>query len=281
MLSVECVRYRSVPEWSASGTGECAASAFGHLLGEEIAAATASLSETDISFNICVSTMIDLPFASGWLKWPEVAAAAAEVTDKPPRNFTASYECAGWGFALEYARRRARPGSRIVITIADLNVLDFSFWRRNPNWGPSGFGVTTLVVRLPTDGAFPLTTKIAQSLHGMGEYCVDLRKWLACSPSRAANVPFLPAGMAEIYKHFLKQERLLPNLHDRYGHCFGSDTWLSYINHAKSGQLGPNDVYTATSASLRGYWAISDIVFDAGCRFELLERPGSREEATS
>ncbi|MBV8753554.1 MAG: hypothetical protein JO309_01600 [Pseudonocardiales bacterium] len=270
MLTVEAVQYRSIakfPDCARQG-GRQAAAAVGEMLGVEIARATPTIAPEQISFNMCVSTIMDLLFATGWLKWPDIVEAASRFTDKPPENFTASYECAGWGFALEYAKRRFLPGSHIVITVADLNVLDFSFWRGNPNWGNSGFGIATVVFKVPEDGRFPLIARVAQSSYGMAEFCVDLRKWLETSESGLANVPFLPSGMAEIYTHFLKSECLMPNLHGQYGHCFGSDTWVSYITHAKSGRLDAGRIYTATSASLRGYWSITDLTFSDDCRFE-------------
>jgi hypothetical protein len=274
MLTLEAALYLCVPglpeEW-VSGDPTQIAARVGELLGRHIERATKDLAPDDVSLNLCVSTMIDLPFACGWLNWQNVVRAAARVTRHPPRNFTASYECAGWGFVLDYARRRARPGSRIIVTIADLNLLDLSFWREDANWGMSGYGVSTVIFKVPDSGKFPLRAKVAQSTYGMGEFCVDLSGWMTRSSAQYANVPFLPDKIAQIYGRFLDPQRLLPNLHDRFGHCFGSDTWVSYVDHATRGLIKRGEIYTATCASLRGYWAITDLLIAHEALFGMYE----------
>jgi hypothetical protein len=270
VLTLEAVLYRQAPVLPSVRTadGLRVSSALGQLLGGEIEYAAQHVAPGDVSLNICVSTMIDLPFASGWLNWHDVTRAAATMTRHPPRNFTAAYECAGWGFALDYAHRRALPGSHIIITVADLNLLDLSFWYGDPNWGDSCLGISTVLFKVPGDGKFPLRAKVARSVHGMGEFCVDLRDWMTRSSAGCANVPFLPRDKAQIYGRLLDERRLLPNLNDRFGHCFGSDTWVSYVDHAMKGLIKPGAVYTATCASLRGYWAITDLCVANESRFE-------------
>ncbi len=261
MLTLESAVYRAVPTVPASvRDGPLHAAGFvGALIGAEVERATANLRPDEVALNLCVSTMMDLPFATGWLRWGDIRAAAKSHTRLPPHNFSAAYECAGWGFALAYARRHCWPGAALVISVIDLNLFDISFWRDNADWGHSGFGISTVVLRVPADGAFRIEASASQSSYHMGEFCVALRKWMATSEARYANTPFLPAGMVGIYGHFLPADRVLPDLHELHGHCFGSDTWVSYITHLGSGRLQRGGHYTATSASLRGYWAITDL----------------------
>lgn len=261
MLTLEVATYRPVPRAPAHVRDEShqAATFIGNLLGEEIGRATRHLRPQDIAANLCVSTMMDLPFATGYLRWDDIRAAAAKHMRSPPENFTAAYECAGWGFALAFAGRHCRPGSAVVISVVDLNPFDISFWRGNAHWGHSGFGISTVVLRVPQDGRFQIETRASQSSYHMGEFCVALRKWLASSRSTFANTPFLPQSMVGIYAQFLPVERVLPDLHAEFGHCFGSDTWVSFIRHHEQGHIRPGGIYTATSASLRGYWAITDL----------------------
>ena len=185
--------------------------------------------------------------------------AAAAVTRFPPQNFSPSYECAGWGFALGYARRHCKPNSIVIVSVVDVNPWDISFWRASDHWGKSGFGISTVVFRVPPDGKFDINFGQSQSSYHMGEFCIELRKWLNSSKSERANVPFLPENMVGIYSQFLDTNRVLPDLHHKFGHCFGSDTWISYIVHSEQGLVVPGLVYTATSASLRGYRAIMDM----------------------
>ncbi len=263
MLTLEAATYRAVPVVPDTvREGPLEAAAFmGRLLGEEAerACAHGNLAPRDVTANLCVSTMMDLPFATGWLRWPDIRTAAERHTRFAPHNFTAAYECAGWGFALAYARRHCWPGAAIVIHVVDLNLFDISFWCGNPDWGHSGFGISSVVLRVPESGEFVVEAKASQSSYHMGEFCVALRKWLAASDSLSANTPFLPTGMVGIYDHFLPGGRIMPDLHARFGHCFGSDTWLSFITHLQDGLLRRGGHYTATSASLRGYWAMTDL----------------------
>ena len=213
-----------------------------------------------VDFAMCVSTIMDMPFVSGYLNWDLIAKSIAEHTPNVPRNFTASYECAGWGFALDYAQRRLPLGGRVLLVVADLNVLDISFWRENENWGHSGFGVSTVLVTIPPAAELSLRVGVAKSDQGMGEFCADLRKWLKTSTGALTNVPFLPAEMTGIYSHFLPSDRVMRDLHSDWGHCFGSDTWISFIDAYQRKDIVPGSVYCATSASLRGYWALTDVM---------------------
>lgn len=269
MLTLEAAFHRPAgPLGPAERTPEGAAEMFGALLGSEIAQACDGRDD-EVALSFTVSTIMDMPFASQWLSWDAIRAVAREITPAAPRNFTASYECAGWGYALGYARRRLPEGGLVAITVADVNLLDIGFWRESEHWGRSGFGVATVLLRLPPADKIRMITGAAKSTQAMGEFCVDLRKWLANTPEGLANTPFLPPEMAAIYDHFLPMARIMPDLHARFGHAFGSDTWLSWITHLDGGLLRPGETHIATSASLRGFWAICDLAIDPGCRWGL------------
>lgn len=273
MLQLEAVHYRPVPVLPPAirSGGDEAARIIGRLLGEEAARATAGIDAAQVGFSMAVSTIMDMPFTSGWLRWEDVRAEAARHCSHVPQNFTASYECAGWGFALDYAARRAPGATYALLLVADLNILDISFWRGDPNWGNSGFGIASVLLRLPPVGERDIATGVAQSSQGMGEFCADLRRWFARHDQGMANVPFLPEQMRAIYSHFLPAGRVMPDLHDDWGHCFGSDTWISYIAHLQSGLLQPGQVHTATSASLRGYWTMAQLRLAEDVRFGFVD----------
>lgn len=270
-MLLEAVHYRPVPvlpEAIRQG-GADTARVLGDLIGAEIAATTARFGDEPMAFSIAVSTIMDMPFTAGFVTWPQIAARIRRHTRHVPSNFTASYECAGWGFALDYAARRCPQGGRVLLVVADLNMLDISFWRGNEMWGHSGFGISTVVLTLPPVGERSLRTRVAKSAQGMGEFCADLRQWLGQSPATLANVPFLPEGMSSIYDHFLPKGRIMPDLHADWGHCFGSDTWISFIDAHARGLLTPGTPYCATSASLRGYWTLADCTLATDATFGL------------
>lgn len=273
MLELQAVHYLPVPAMpeGVREDGEAAARAVGRLLAQEANRAIGDLDPAQIGFSMVASTIMDMPFTSGWLRWETIRDEAAKHCPHVLQSFTASYECAGWGYGLDYAGRRAPQATHALLLVVDLNILDISFWRGDSkNWGKSGFGIAAVLIKLPPVEQRHVVVRVAQSSHGMGEFCSDLRRWLKQVPEGLVNVPFLPAQMAEIYTHFLPMKRVMPDLHAQWGHCFGSDTWISYITHLDSGRIRPGEVHTATSASLRGYWAMTQLRLSPDIRWGLV-----------
>jgi len=273
VLQLEAVHYRPVPvlPHRVRANGQQAAEVIGTLIGRELALTAGHIDPDDVVFSMAVTTIMDMPFTSGWITWPDIATAIADHTAHVPSNFTASYECAGWGFALDYAKRRAPQAGYALLTVVDLNILDISFWRGDKNWGSSGFGISTVLLKMPEVAQRNITAKVAKSTQGMGEFCADLRSFMKDSDAGLANVPFLPAEMAGIYDHFLDGARLMPNLHCDWGHCFGSDTWINYIHALNGGLAKPDETHLATSASLRGYWTYTEVALAKTLRWGLRE----------
>jgi hypothetical protein len=283
MLRLERASYRPVPFMPAvvREGGDAAACILGGLMADEIARITDGIDPAVIGYSMAVSTIMDMPFTSGYLTWSQIAGVIRDRGIAPPMNFTPSYECAGWGFALANAGRRMPQAGYAVILVCDINLLDISFWNGDPNWGDSGFGIAAVLLRLPDVARRGIVTRVARSTQGMGEFCADLRQWLAVHPAGLANVPFLPEQMAQIYGHFLPADRVMPHLHDHWGHCFGSDTWLSFITHIQGGLLLPGSVHTATSASLRGYWAMTELEISPDVQTALIPAPDHGERTTT
>lgn len=281
MMRLERVTYRPVPHMppGVRESGTRAASLLGALMAEDIARITDGIPAAEIGYCMAVSTIMDMPFTSGYLRWSDIDRAIRDRGVVVPRNFTPAYECAGWGFALKYAERRMPQAGYAVILVVDINILGISFWDGDPNWGDSGFGISAVLLRLPDVSQRRLTTSVARSTQGMGEFCAALRGWLKDTPRGLANVPFLPAQMTQIYDHFLPQDRIMPHLHDRFGHAFGSDTWLSYITHINAGLLAPGSVHTATSASLRGYWTMSELELAPDVHAAMIPAPDHGERS--
>jgi hypothetical protein len=38
----------------------------------------------------------------------------------------------------------------MIVSIIDANVYDFEFWRYNEHWEHSGFGITTVILKVQT-----------------------------------------------------------------------------------------------------------------------------------
>jgi hypothetical protein len=102
MLRLERASYRPVPFMPAvvREGGDAAACILGGLMADEIARITDGIEPAVIGYSMAVSTIMDMPFTSGYLTWSQIAGVIRDRGITPPMNFTPSYECAGWGFAL-------------------------------------------------------------------------------------------------------------------------------------------------------------------------------------
>lgn len=259
MYELQSAVYRRTEPWGefAEQGGSAVARELGRALGEQINTAICGLDASQIGVNMVVSTMLDLPFTSGWITWPEIAQSIALHTPACPQNFVSAYECSSWGFVLRYAKSLRLPQPLVVINIIDLNIFDFSYWRENPNWGHSGFGIATLVLRSSDDDM--IHCQVAKSANGFGEFCLDLRNYMAKDQEILVTPPFFPSNISALYDRLLPPERLLPNRVAEYGHSFGCDPWIALIEQRLAKLDKPGERYLATSVSLNGYWALAEL----------------------
>lgn len=260
MLELSAALYRKTDPWPhfAATGAEPVAQALGELLAAQMQQACAGIDVAQVGMNFVVSTMLDLPFTSGWLNW-EMIERHTRLPDTPKfDNFVSAYECASWGYCLRYAQRFLKPGQYVAVSVLDLNIFDLSYWHANPaNWGNSGFGLATLVFRL--SGEDRVECHIGKSINGFGEFCLDMRRCATEDAGITLIPPFFPHHIAAMYTRPIPAERRLPNIVDDYGHCFGSDPWVALILRHAQGQVNPGDRYLATSVALNGYWAFAEL----------------------
>lgn len=273
MLELTSALYRRAGHWaglSAEGAGPVSQK-LGALLADQLAQASEGIDRSKIRRNFVVSTMLDLPFTSGWLKWPEIAQAAraASPEDLPDfDNFVSSYECASWGYCLRYAAQELEPGEMVAISVLDINILNLSYWEGNSNWGKSGFGLATIVLTL--DEETGITCNIAKSINAFGEFCLDMRSRAQTETDSLLVPPFFPHDIASMYTKLVPEERRTQNLTDTWGHCFGSDPWVGLIEEVRAGGDWAGQTYTATSVALNGYWVLARLRLNPAGRFEIL-----------
>src|SRR5579864_4069543 len=142
MLELTSAIYRPTAPWPTvvQRGSPAVARHLGELIGRQVEQALIDVPADQVGLNMVVSTMLDIPFTSGWIAWPEIARHAAEYTRSPPENFVTAYECASWGYVLRYAKTCVLPGPYVAITILDHNIFDLSYWSGSRMWGKSGFG---------------------------------------------------------------------------------------------------------------------------------------------
>jgi hypothetical protein len=186
-----------------------------------------------------------------------------------PQTVVNSYECAGWGGVLRYACQAWPVVRSAACIIVDLNVSDLEFWLHRSDWGASGFGISVLQFALSENAGRHISVGVAKSDNRMAEFALALRRHLAARPnSTPVALPFLPANISDMFDRAIPGMNRLPDLHHRLGHCFGSDPWISILEHEASIRAIGLPVL-ATSVSLSGYWVLADISVHPDARFQL------------
>jgi hypothetical protein len=276
MFVLESAIYRAADDWGALvHRGKRAmVDALGSVIGQQVETAMQGVDRRELRANMVVTTMLDMPFTSGWLVWSDLREAMRRHTDACPETLLSAYECSSWGFALRYAKSLERPGRElpplVLLTIIDINIFNLSHWVENPNWGRSGFGIATVLLRCTEQDN--LSCHIAKAANGFGEFCVDLRSRMLADAGLIVTPPFFPPNISALYDRLLPPARLLPNRVDTWGHSFGADPWISLIERRWSNPEQLDDRYLATSVSLNGYWCTAELHIGKGRNFQLLER---------
>jgi hypothetical protein len=284
MLRVDALVYRHTETQRdfVSDGPVVAAQALGELIGKQIETALVDIPADRVGVNMVVSTMLDMPFTSGWVRWSDVAAQAARFTRSPPQNTVCGYECASWGYVLRYARRHTRPAAPyVVVTICDANVFNLSYWRENPSWGHSGFGLATVVLCNQGQGLELVQCRMSKSANAFGEFCLELRNLMASDTSILVCPPYFPKKIATLYDRLLPVERLLPNRHAQYGHSFGADPWIALIEQRRNRLDQPGDRFLATSIALSGYWCTAQVALHPEGRFLIQDAHGKLQGAST
>ena len=207
------------------------------------------------------STIMDLVFARQLVDWSTLVGQMAQYTDVVPDMLINAYECASWGYCLRQALSHPRTSPYIMCTIVDLNLMDLSFWRANPNWGNSGFGIATLLFRAGSDAHQRVAVNVAKTNNFIAEFSIAVRNALTDRPDYKLALPFFPQTVTQLFKRLLPDADMLPDLHPRLGHCFGADPWISLMEQAPHAL--PGQRFLATSVALNGYWAMADITLAA------------------
>jgi len=241
----------------------------GEHIGRNISSCVGGMTANDIAAHFMCSTIIDIPFSSGALMWPKLQAAIGAYTACPPETVVNAYECAAWGYALRYALERKLTTPYILCSIVDLNILDLSFWERNPNWGNSGFGIATLLFECEPEALSDVIVGVAKTSNSIAEFTIAMRETLKLRQGLKLAQPFFPSHVTELFFRLLPDADHLPDLHPRLGHCFGADPWLSILTDAP--KSAPGQRYLAASVALNGYWALAEVGVDPTGVFSFTE----------
>ncbi|GAB2884746.1 hypothetical protein ACCI51_09660 [Microbulbifer echini] len=227
-------------------------------------------SKNKISRHFLCSTMIELPFTTGAITVRDLNPVE-KGRGVPVTSFINTYECASWGYSLRYYLKQ-NPGARyVMVSILDANVLDLSFWQRNENWGKSGFGLCTLLLEVESFQSSDISAGCTVTYNTTPEFATIIRKMASSREDLTLSLPFFPENIRQIFTKLLKGFDQLPDLHDRWGHCFGSDPWLNIIQHGVDGRFDRREKLLACSIALNGYYCTAEVNIDRDSVFYLAE----------
>lgn len=220
------------------------------------------------------STMLELPFTSG-------AATLEDVNEKnsaaaPYTSFINTYECASWGYSLRYYLKQNPDCRYLLVSILDANVLRLNFWKQNENWGKSGFGLCTFFLEVNQDESETkepeaIQASCAVTYNSTPEVATIIRRMATGREDLTLALPFFPENIRQIFTRMLGGFQQLPDLHDNFGHCFGSDPWLSIIHQGVTKGFSEPTKILACSIALNGYYCMAEVVANAQSRFYLEE----------
>jgi hypothetical protein len=218
----------------------------------------ADISQQEIERHFLCSTMIELPFTTGAIKWQTVAKMLNDHGAHQPSTFVNAYECASWGYSLRHYLTQG--GSKyLLVSILDANFYEFEFWRYNQHWENSGFGIATILLQIEGELTDELLVGATTTHNSMAEFATIVRRIAAKKNDVTLSMPFFPLNIREMFIKLLAGQPQLPDLHDDWGHCFGSDPWLSLLHYGLNNKLQTNKNFMVCSYALNGYYAIANV----------------------
>jgi hypothetical protein len=254
------------------------------VLAQQTKKVLGDIDQAEIARHFLCSTMLELPFTSGAASLADVNAENTDASSYS--SFINTYECASWGYSLRYYLKQVPDSRYLLVSILDANVLRLNFWKQNENWGKSGFGLCTFLLEVDQDepaaksgakqdglaGNSPdnlITASCAVTYNSTPEFATIIRRMVTGKEDITLSLPFFPENIRQIFTRMLGSFKQLPDLHDRWGHCFGSDPWLSIINQGVTQGFQEPTKILACSIALNGYYCMAEVTANAQSRFYL------------
>jgi hypothetical protein len=259
-LTLLAARYRKMPNPGFSdGVNVSDASSF---LGAQIGMNTKELLEQQSCFEVdqCYfcSTILDLPLAGEAFDYECFYNELRKYSAIVPDTLVNAYECVCWGYILRHVANNICRSTRLLMHIADVDVLNLVHWRANDAWGYSGFGIMSLLFELSPETIGDVVVGSARTEQHVTEFVLELRKFAEAYAGLPIALPYLPQAISGIFTRPMAKHHCLPDLHPQLGHCFGSDPWIGIVRHAQASQR-PHNSFIASSIALNGYWAMAHV----------------------
>lgn len=232
-----------------------------HTQTEQVLAKLSEEERSQIDRHFLCSTMVEMPFTTGDIAWSDVAEKLTALGPNNPDTYINAYECASWGYSLRHYLTYAKAEKKrfLLVSILDANLYDLTFWRYNENWHESGFGITTVLLEVTGEVSNELITQCALTHNSMAEFATVVRRTVTGRDNVCLALPFFPEHIQEMFNKLLAKQWRLPDLHHNWGHCFGSDPWLSILCHSLENPPREEQKYMAASLALNGYFAMAEV----------------------
>lgn len=250
------------------------------IIAEQTAKVVSALDNEEkqnIDRHFLCSTMIELPFTSGELAWSEVVESLKKQSRNQevplPCTFVNAYECASWGYSARYYKRAEPQAKYLLFSILDANLLNLSFWKENENWGASGFGLTTVLIKTEQSDEEindnSLIASCATTYNSTPEFATIIRRRVLNDSEVKLSLPFFPEEIRVVFDKMLHASPRIPDLHDKWGHCFGSDPWLAIIEYGLNHSITKPERMLACSIALNGYYCLMEVSIKPDSKFYL------------
>jgi hypothetical protein len=203
----------------------------------------------DCSRVLLTSTTFPLFVDEAFIRRVRALNLYRDVGLPPPELFITAYECAGWGYMLRYVENSKHGVERIILQIADPNLLSVEQWKWASQWGKSGFGVASLVLEIPEQSS-AFRVKESKKDIALAALVREVKEFAAEYLPSAVALPFFPENTRNLVRSGLKGFPLFPDRYDEYGHCFGSDPWISVM---RDHEAQNSDRIALVSLALSGY----------------------------
>lgn len=231
----------------------------GELIGKQVCELAEIDGAVDTRYVLCSSylpkILIDVPE-----RVDRLLKRVAEVGGKRPLALVQAYECASWGHVWQCQARHGTSRS-LTMTVVDACLYGFTHYASHPSVGKSGFGITSVQLRLPdSDPAASIEVAGPFPDSGFKEFVRSLRDRATSRGAKRVMVPFFREDLGAIATRIVGAERTTRNRNAEQGHCFGSDPWIGLAWDLAEGIVLPGDLVTLGTLAYNGYFAVADVI---------------------
>jgi hypothetical protein len=196
----------------------------------------------------------------------------------PIDNYISAYQCASWGYVLRHYVQNVPSTKYLLITILDINFLNMSEFTVNNIWGKSGFGATSVLLDIGKAVESDVVVSAAYSDNHVREFLFAAKRYAQGEIALPFFTSEIEQGSVKSFRSFLKNLSFQDNRFADFGHCFGSDPWISIAHSANEKRLHINkdtliqnsdQLVTSCSLAYSGFYCFCKAKIDSSTTFTI------------